>query len=260
MNEYKINVNMKENLISIVTPMYNGEKYVEETINSVLKQTYPNWEMIIVDDGSKDNGPAIVEKFAQADNRIKLIRQKNAGSSAARNNGLKNIQGRYVSFLDSDDFWEPNFLEEQLNFIKEKKSPIVFASYKRINAEGREILKPFIVPEKVNYKGLLKSCSISCLTAMFDREKTGNVFFNEAMGSLRDDFVFWLSILKQGGYAYGNKNVLASYRVFASSTTGNKKKVMKPQFMVYYKVEKLGLIKSIYYFINWAINGFFKYK
>lgn len=251
---------MKENLISIVTPMYNGEKYVEETINSVLKQTYPNWEMIIVDDGSKDNGPAIVEKFAQADNRIKLIRQKNAGSSAARNNGLKNIQGRYVSFLDSDDFWEPNFLEEQLNFIKEKKSPIVFASYKRINAEGREILKPFIVPEKVNYKGLLKSCSISCLTAMFDREKTGNVFFNEAMGSLRDDFVFWLSILKQGGYAYGNKNVLASYRVFASSTTGNKKKVMKPQFMVYYKVEKLGLIKSIYYFINWAINGFFKYK
>lgn len=260
MNEYKINVNMKENLISIVTPMYNGEKYVEETINSVLKQTYPNWEMIIVDDGSKDNGPAIVEKFAQADNRIKLIRQKNAGSSAARNNGLKNIQGRYVSFLDSDDFWEPNFLEEQLNFIKEKKSPIVFASYKRINAEGKEILKPFIVPEKVNYKGLLKSCSISCLTAMFDREKTGNVFFNEAMGSLRDDFVFWLSILKQGGYAYGNKNVLASYRVFASSTTGNKKKVMKPQFMVYYKVEKLGLIKSIYYFINWAINGFFKYK
>lgn len=260
MNEYKINVNMKENLISIVTPMYNGEKYVEETINSVLKQTYPNWEMIIVDDGSKDNGPAIVEKFAQADNRIKLIRQKNAGSSAARNNGLKNIQGRYVSFLDSDDFWEPNFLEEQLNFIKEKKSPIVFASYKRINAEGKEILKPFIVPEKVNYKSLLKSCSISCLTAMFDREKTGNVFFNEAMGSLRDDFVFWLSILKQGGYAYGNKNVLASYRVFASSTTGNKKKVMKPQFMVYYKVEKLGLIKSIYYFINWAINGFFKYK
>ena len=198
MNEYKINVNMKENLISIVTPMYNGEKYVEETINSVLKQTYPNWEMIIVDDGSKDNGPAIVEKFAQADNRIKLIRQKNAGSSAARNNGLKNIQGRYVSFLDSDDFWEPNFLEEQLNFKKKKKSPIVFASYKRINAEGREILKPFIVPEKVNYKGLLKSCSISCLTAMFDREKTGNVFFNEAMGSLRDDFVFWLSILKQG--------------------------------------------------------------
>lgn len=260
MNEYKINVNMKENLISIVTPMYNGEKYVEETINSVLKQTYPNWEMIIVDDGSKDNGPAIVEKFAQADNRIKLIRQKNAGSSAARNNGLKNIQGRYVSFLDSDDFWEPNFLEEQLNFIKEKKSPIVFASYKRINAEGKEILRPFIVPEKVNYKGLLKSCSISCLTAMFDREKTGNVFFNEAMGSLRDDFVFWLSILKQGGYAYGNRNVLASYRVFASSTTGNKKKVMKPQFMVYYKVEKLGLIKSIYYFINWAINGFFKYK
>ena len=236
------------------------EDAVEETIQSVLKQTYPNWEMIIVDDGSKDNGPAIVEKYAQADDRVKLLRQSNAGSSAARNNGLRHIQGRFVCFLDSDDFWEPNFLEEQLDFIKAKNSAIVFASYKRINAEGKEILKPFIVPDKVNYSGLLKSCSISCLTAMYDREKTGDVLFNEAMGSLRDDFVFWLSILKRGGYAYGNRNVLASYRVFASSTTGNKKKVMKPQFMVYYKVEKLGLIKSVYYFINWAINGFFKYK
>ena len=101
---------MKDNLISIVTPMYNGEKYVEETIQSVLKQTYPNWEMVIVDDGSKDNGPSIVEKYAQTDNRIKLLRQSNAGSSAARNNGLKHVQGRFVCFLDSDDFWEPNFL------------------------------------------------------------------------------------------------------------------------------------------------------
>ena len=95
---------------------------------------------------------------------------------------------------------------------------------------------------------------------MYDRKKTGDVYFNEAMGSMRDDFVFWLSILKKGGYAYGNKAVLASYRSFSSSTTGNKKKVMKPQFMVYYKVEKLGIIRSIYYFMHWAINGYFKYK
>ena len=249
-----------DQLVSIVTPMYNGEKYVEQTIISVISQTYKNWEMIIVDDGSKDNGPAIVEKYICADNRIKLLRQSNAGSSAARNNGLRCVQGRFVCFLDSDDFWEPNFLEEQLNFIKERNAVIVFASYKRINADGEEILSPFIVPDKVDYWGLLKTCSISCLTAMYDRKKTGDVYFNEAMGSMRDDFVFWLSILKKGGYAYGNKAVLASYRSFSSSTTGNKKKVMKPQFMVYYKVEKLGIIRSIYYFMHWAINGYFKYK
>lgn len=254
---------MGKDLISIVTPMYNGAAYIGEAIRSVQAQSYPYWEMVIVDDCSPDNGAGIAEvkKYAVADARIKLIEsKKNGGSSVARNIALRNISGRYVSFLDADDFWDPQFLEEQLNFIKEKGSAIVFASYRRINAAGEEILKPFIVPEKVDYHGLLKSCSISCLTAMYDRGITGDVFFNEAMGSLRDDFVFWLSILKQGGYAYGNRKILASYRVFASSTTGNKKKVIKPQFLVYYKVEKLGLIRSIYYFIHWAINGFLKYK
>lgn len=250
MNEY----------ISIITPMYNGEKYVKQTIESVIAQTYPDWEMIVVDDGSQDNGPKIVEEYSKRDERIKLIRQKNAGSSAARNNALRHAQGRYIVLLDADDFWEPTLLEEQLKYIKEKDAKIVFASYRRVNADGKEILRPFIVPEKVDYRGLLKTCSISCLTSMYDREKTGNVFFNEALGSMRDDFAFWLSILREGGYAYGNPHVLASYRVFTSSTTGNKKKVMKPQFMVYYKVEKLGLMKSIYYFIHWAINGFFKYR
>ena len=100
----------------------------------------------------------------------------------------------------------------------------------------------------------------SCLTALFDRTKTGDAYFNEALRSMRDDFVFWLALLKKIDYAYGNPEVLASYRVFSTSTTGNKKKVMKPQFMVYYKVEKLGLVKSMYYFVHWAINGFLKYR
>lgn len=254
---------MEKELVSIVTPMYNGAHYIGETISSVQAQSHSHWEMIIVDDCSPDQGAgiAVVKKFAKEDSRIKLIEsKKNRGSSASRNIALRIAKGRYISFLDSDDCWEPNFLETQLNFIKIKNAKIVFSSYKRINAYGKEILKPFIVPQKVDYHGLLKSCSISCLTAMYDREKTGEVFFNEAMGSLRDDFVFWLSILKRGGYAYGNQSILASYRVFASSTTGNKRKVIKPQFLVYYKVEKLGFIKSVYYFIHWAINGFIKYR
>jgi hypothetical protein len=121
-------------------------------------------------------------------------------------------------------------------------------------------MRDFIVPEKVGYKDLLKACSISCLTAMFDKEKTGEVYLNEDLKSLRDDFAFWLSILKKGESAYGNKEVLASYRVYSSSTTGNKRKVIKPHFNIYRKVEKLGLLKSIYYTIHWAINGLKKYN
>ena len=98
------------------------------------------------------------------------------------------------------------------------------------------------------------------MTALYDRSIVGEVYFNEALKSLRDDFVFWLTILKRIDYAYGNPEVLAAYRVFSTSTTGNKKKVIKPQFRVYHKVEKLGLVRSMYYFIHWAVNGFFKYR
>lgn len=247
-------------LVSIITPMYNGEKYVSQTIESVLDQTYQNWELIIVNDGSRDNSPAIVESYSLKDKRVRLIHQQNGGSASARNNALRHARGKYICFLDADDLLDSCFLEKQLNFLKSKDAAIAYASYRRINEENNEILRPFIVPDKVSYKGLLKTCSISCLTTIFDREKTGELFFDESLKSMRDDFVFWLSMLKKIDYAYGNKEILASYRVFASSTTGNKKKIVKPQFMVYYRVEKLGLVRSAYYFVHWMINGFLKYR
>ncbi len=247
-------------LVSIITPSYNSERFVAQTIESVLAQTFGNWEMVIVNDGSKDRSPELIQGFANRDPRIRLITQPNGGSAAARNNALRHARGRYICFLDADDLWDPGFLEAQLVFIREKQAAVVFASYRRIDESGQEILRPFVVPGKVNYKGLLKTCSISCLTAMYDRTKTGEVFFREELKSMRDDFVFWLSILKRGGCAYGNPAILASYRVFTASTTGNKRKVIKPQFMVYYQVEKLGLPGSIYYFIHWAVNGFLKYR
>ena len=251
---------MKQHLVSIITPMYNAEKYVGQTINSVLSQTYENWEMLIVNDGSKDNCPQIVEKYVKNDNRIQLINQPNAGSAAARNNALRRAKGQYICFLDTDDLWDSNFLEKQINFLKEKNAALVFSSYRRIDEKGEKKLNPFIVPKTVTYTDLLKTCSISCLTALYDKKQIGEQYFKEELKSLRDDFVFWLQALKKVKKAYGNTEILASYRVFANSTTGNKKKVIKPQFMVYYKVEKLGLVKSLYYLSCWAINGFLKYR
>jgi len=250
---------MQQNLVSIITPMYNGGKFVSQTIETVLNQTYPNWEMIVVNDGSKDDSPKIVSELSKKDSRIRLINQSNSGSASARNNGLRNANGRFICFLDSDDLWEPEFLEEQIDFLTKNNASIVSASYNRINDKNNKILKPFIIPTRMKYSNILKTCSLSCLTTMYDKDKIGDVFFDESLMSMRDDHAFWLSLLKKTDCALGNKKVLASYRMFVASTTANKKKVMMPQFNIYYKIEKLGLIRSTYYFIHWAINGYIKY-
>jgi len=251
---------MTDNLVSIITPLYNGERFVAETIESVLAQTYPHWEMIIINDGSKDSSEAIVEQYTKKDSRIKLVSQPNAGSAAARNNGIRRAAGRYIALLDADDLWEPFFLESQLDLMHKTGALLVYGSHKRIDAQNQECLKPFYVPEKVIYTDLLKTCSITCLTGLYDTSKYGKVYLNEAFKSLRDDHIYWLDILKMTGLAYGNQQVIGSYRILGNSVSRNKKKVIIPQFKVYYECEKLGLLKSLYYLTNWAINGYFKYK
>lgn len=254
---------MENELVSIITPMYKGAAFVADTIKSVQAQKYPNWEMIIVDDCSPDNGAGIkeVKKFTK-DNRIKLIEsKKNKGSSGARNIALKEAKGRYIAFLDSDDLWHPDFLEKQLKFIKEKNAPLVFSSYNRIDENTKdEILSPFIVPKEVNYKSLLKTCPIFPSTAIYDTKKTPKLFFNEDLGSMRDDYVYWLTMFKSIDKGFGNQEILVDYRMRKTSVTGNKKKVVKPQWNVLYKVEKLGFFKSLYYLANWAFISYKKYK
>ncbi|EOR94028.1 Putative N-acetylgalactosaminyl-diphosphoundecaprenol glucuronosyltransferase [Arcticibacter svalbardensis MN12-7] len=240
--------------------MYNAEKYVGATIESVIKQTYPNWEMIIVDDGSKDGGADIVSGYASKDPRIKLVHQKNGGSAAARNNGIRRAAGQYIALLDADDLWFPNFLEAQLNFMEKTNSLLVYSSHTRIDENSKEILEPFIVPKIVDYHDLLKSCAISCLTGLYNIEPYGKVYLREAFKSLRDDYIYWLEIIKKVKVAYGNTEVLAQYRVLQNSVSRNKTNVIKPQFMVYYKVEQLGLLKSVYYLSQWAIFGYRKYR
>lgn len=251
------------NLVSIITPMYKGAAFVGETIESVQRQTYPNWEMIIVDDCSPDGGAgiAVVKKYVEKDERIRLIASSvNRGSSGARNTALREARGKYVAFLDSDDIWYPDLLKSQLDFMEKTGAAIAFASYRRINENGEEALKPFIVPNKVSYKGILKSNPIPCLTTLYDRDVVGEQYFKEELKSLRDDYAFWLEALKKVDYAYGNPEILAAYRLVSTSVTRNRRKLIKPQFLVYYKVEKLGLIRSVYYLLNWAIRSVIKYS
>lgn len=253
---------MEKGLVSIITPMYKGAAFVGKTIQSVLNQTYKNWEMIIVDDCSPDNGAGIAEVEKFSDPRIKLIKSKqNKGSSGARNIALHEARGQYIAHLDSDDIWHEDFLEEQLKFMQVQNATLVFSSYRRIEEiTEEEILSPFIVPFKIDYKYLLKTDPIFPSTSIYDAEKCGIYYYNEAMGSLRDDYVYWLSMLKQIDYAFGNPKVLVDYRLRKSSVTGNKKKVIIPQWNVLRCVEKLPIYKCVYYITCWAFISLKKYR
>lgn len=245
---------MEKNLVSIITPMYNAERFVEKTIKSVLNQTYSNWEMLIVDDCSTDNSANIVKSYAQRDSRIKYLKSdSNKGVSNARNIALANAKGQYIAFLDSDDMWHESKLEKQVSFMKKNNHTITFTAYELIDEEDNKLNKTINISERVDYNNLLKSNSLGCLTVVIDRSR---IDFDIRMSGVRhEDYALWLSILKCGNVAYGINEVLAIYRKSNSSLSGNKVKSAMWTWNIYKNVEKLPLHKSIYYFINYGISG-----
>ncbi len=251
---------MIENLVSIITPCYNGSKYIAQTIDSVRAQTYPHWQMLIVDDGSKDNSVEIIEKYVDQDSRIRLIRQPNGGSAAARNNGIRNAQGRYIALLDADDVWEPRFLESQLALMKEHDATLVYGSYKMIDENSQEILHPVICRPRITTKDMMVTCHIGCLTGLYDTKKYGKVYLREELKSIRDDYAFWVDIIKQCGEAYGNQELLAKYRVLSNSVTGNKFKLIKKQYQFYRNYLKQGVVESAVHVVYWGLRGLKKFR
>ncbi len=246
---------MIDSLVSIITPCYNGSKYITETIDSVLNQTYKDWEMIIVDDGSIDNSDIIIKKFVEKDERIKYIYQENAGSAAARNNGIRKSKGRYIVLLDADDIWDADFLTEQLTYMKKNNAVCVCSAYRMID-ENSQIISTITIPKEIITEGdMLVRNYVGCLTGMYDSKKYGKIYLREELKSIRDDYAFWLDIIKLEGKAYGNRKILASYRVLASSTTGNKRKLIGKQYNFYRHYLKLGRIKTLKNMLIWGIDG-----
>ena len=213
---------MEKGLVSIITPMYKGAAFVGETIESVLNQTYANWEMIIVDDCSPDDGAGINVVKSYNDPRIKLIESKvNKGSSGARNIALREAKGRYIAFLDSDDIWPETYLESQIDFITKNNAFIVYGAVQHIDEKTKEkIGKPFLRPKRINYNGLLKICPICPSATIYDLNKCNKHYFNEALGSLRDDWVYWLDMLKKEvPYANYNNKIEILYRIRKNAVT-----------------------------------------
>lgn len=248
---------MSKKLVSIITPLYNSEKYIRDTIDSVLNQTYDNWEMIIVDDCSNDSSGDIVKNYVERDKRIKYIKlEKNMGVSNARNMAIRRSKGKFIAFLDSDDIWKFNKLEKQINFMMKNNLSITFTGYKMIDDNNNDLNKTIKVPKEIDYKELLKGNTIGCFTVVIDKEKLGIIEMTEIK---HEDYVTWLSILKRGYKAYGLNEVLGFYRKSNNSITTNKFNSAKWTWSVYRSVEKKSLLKSIYYFINYALRGFMKH-
>jgi teichuronic acid biosynthesis glycosyltransferase TuaG len=248
---------MTSDLVSIITPAYRCASVVGDTIRSVLEQTYPHWEMLIVEDCSSDNTREVLREWTKIDSRVRLIEQpKNGGPAMARNAGLERAQGRWIAFLDSDDLWVPQKLERSIAFAKFHQAPLVFTGFRRIPAEGAEVGRYIGVPRTLSYRQLLGNTAIATSTVLLDREIVGEVRMRK---TYYDDFDCWLQLLKPGRTAYGLDEDLMRYRVMGQSVSRNKRNSAAKVWRAYRDLEQLSVPASCWYFANYAIRGLMKY-
>lgn len=253
---------MKQRLVtvSVITPVYNAHSFLKECIQSVINQSYNNWELLIIDDCSTDNSISIIQKFLQIDSRIKYYKtDKPSGSPILpRNIGIENAKGRYIAFLDSDDAWLPNKLETQLRMFEQYEDmAICFSNYEKMTEKGERNNRIVQAPAITSYKQLLLGNVIGCLTAVYDTAKVGKVFFQNHS---HEDYILWLEILKKGYTARNTNTVEALYRVRENSVSSNKLRTLSWQWDIYRNVENIGLLRSCYYFMNYAYRAYKKSK
>lgn len=244
-------------LVSIITPMYNSSKFVEDTILSVISQTYQNWELLITDDCSTDNSIEIVNRYIKNDSRIKLFRTDfNMGVAYARNLSISKANGKFIAFLDSDDFWAPTKLEKQLIFMKSNKYAFTMTGYTVVNEASNPLKTIIRVPDYIDYNGYLKNTIIGCLTVIINKEVIGE--FQMPIIKSSQDMALWLKLMKRGYKVYGLNESLAFYRLVSNSNTSVKWKAAKDVWRVYRQFENLSFICSLYNFLNYIYNAFKK--
>lgn len=239
--------NNRENLVSIITPTYNSSKFLRETLDCIIAQTYKNWELIITDDGSTDNTLLILEEYSKKESRINFYKSvSNLGSGIARNNSIKLAKGRFIAFIDSDDIWLPNKLFNHIKFMQENNLIFSHASFGFINESGEKIKNTFKVSErKVGYKDLLKRTEIGCLTAIYDQFEIGKFYMSS--DRRRQDYFLWLSILKAGHYSYGYNKVESFYRLHDGQVKKFNLKYLLDHYTFLRQRQKLSILAATYY-------------
>lgn len=246
-----------KDLVSIIVPVYNAGKYVKATVMSVVNQTYENWELLLVDDGSTDGSSEIIKQLEKEDatGRIRVLLPKEHGTAArARNYGISHAQGRYIAFLDADDLWEKCKLEKEMQFMHEKNAGFVFTGYEFADCNGEGTGKIVKVPDTLNYRQALKNTTIFTSTVLIDTGIVDKklVYMPEIKS---EDTATWYQILKNGHLAYGLNENLVKYRRVANSLSSNKVEAVRRIWNLYRKAEKLSLIYSMYNFCFWAIRA-----
>lgn len=246
-------------LVTVITPAYNAEAFIKETIDSVLAQSVLSWEMIVIDDGSTDRTQEIVAKYAQTDARIRLIvNESNMGVARTRNRGMDLFQGRYVAFLDSDDYWEPQMLEKMVARAEETEADIIYCSYSLVDESGKKVCNDFIVPEKTNFEESIVRSVITCSTVLITAELAKNNRFPTDM--YHEDIAMWFRILRDGGTACGVPEVLASYRQRKNSRSGDKLISAVRRWPIYRKHLEMSFFQSVKTMIGYAYYGLIKFK
>lgn len=244
--------------ISIICAAYNAEKYIKQTIESILAQTINDWELIIVDDCSTDNTLTIVEQYVERYTNIVLVKNKvNSGPGITRNNGIAVAKGRYIAICDSDDIWLPQKLEQQIEFMKYYDAPISYTSYELIDSDGVSLSQVIeVLPKPISYQDYLKNTIIGFSTSIIDRKICSNIEFADMRS--REDTFLWCTLLKQGHKAYGLNNVLVRYRIHQSSVSADKIKASKQVWELYRDKLHIPFFKRVYYFSCYAYNAILK--
>ena len=244
-------------LVSIVTPVYNLEKFITETMDSVRAQSLEAWELLLVEDGSKDESVSVIRKYLEetGDERIRLIiQEKNGGAARARNRGVKEARGRYLAYLDGDDLWTADKLKKQVRFMEETGAAFSFTGYEFADENGRGLGKIVRVPSVIDYKEALKNTTIFTSTVMFDLKQIPKEKLEMPLIKSEDTALWW-RILREGRLAYGLDENLVRYRRAGKSLSANKLEAVRRIWNLYRKAEGMGILSSAYHFCFWAVRA-----
>jgi len=241
-------------LISVIMPYRQKKEYVHKAIKSVMGQTYKKFELIIIFDDEKKDDLNFIRSITKNKKKIKIIiNKKNIGAGAARNKGIRKAKGKYIAFIDSDDFWKPNKLEKQIKFIESNKYKFIFSSY--LIKDGNK-LKIRYAKKKLNYNDLLKSCDIGLSTVMLEKSIVPKNMFPKL--NTKEDYVAWLKICKKKITAHGQKDIFVIWNNTKNSLSKPLMRKLIDAFKVYYSYEKLSLITSLIYVFRLSLNYLIK--
>ncbi len=248
-----------DKLVSIITPTYNCGKFIARTIDSVLAQTYINWEMVIVDDCSQDDTKEVVKGYMEKDSRIRYeCLESNSGAAVARTRAMELAEGQYMAFLDSDDIWKPEKLEKQLRFMEDNNINFSCTEYEQIDEDDNKFGKVIKVVKKTDYNRLLLDCPVGNSTVMYNVEKMGK--FEVPNIRKRNDDALWLQMLKREKYIIGMPEVLMEYRIRQNSISSNKFNLIKYHWKLYREIEHLNVFRSTFHVCWWIFLKVFKIK